>query len=170
MENSVPLLIPVTSVFEFIINQEYMLVFGSSIVIVAWLYLILISVRAYLHTPILPNKNIFVDSQSLSSGMLISPPCASSPDFSSRMLPNSFSEKTVTTTVLTSIISDCPLVSIIVPARNEQDNIKRCIMSLISQNYPNFEVIVVDDNSTDDTAKIVEHVIMESTALWMLLI
>ena len=48
-----------------------------------------------------------------------------------------------------------PFVSIIVPARNEQDNIERCLASLIKQNYPTtkFEIIVVDDNSTDNTLK-----------------
>ncbi len=44
-----------------------------------------------------------------------------------------------------------PYVSVIVPARNEQDNIERCLLSLMEQNYPNFEIIVVDDNSTDNT-------------------
>ena len=44
-----------------------------------------------------------------------------------------------------------PYVSIIVPARNEQDNIERSLVSLIEQNYPNFEIIAVDDNSTDNT-------------------
>jgi chlorobactene glucosyltransferase len=46
-----------------------------------------------------------------------------------------------------------PFVSIIVPARNEQDNIERCLVSLMKQSYPttNVEIIVVDDNSTDNT-------------------
>jgi chlorobactene glucosyltransferase len=47
-----------------------------------------------------------------------------------------------------------PLVSIIVPARNEERNIHRCITSLLAQDYPNFEIIVVDDGSTDATAPI----------------
>jgi chlorobactene glucosyltransferase len=51
-----------------------------------------------------------------------------------------------------------PFVSIIVPARNEQDNIERCILSLLNQDYPNFEVIVVDDNSTENTLKIVQDI------------
>ena len=44
-----------------------------------------------------------------------------------------------------------PYVSVIVPARNEHENIERCLISLMEQNYPNFEIIAVDDNSTDDT-------------------
>ncbi len=51
-----------------------------------------------------------------------------------------------------------PFVSIIVPARNEQDNIERCILSLLAQDYPSFEIIVVDDNSTDKTLRIVQDV------------
>jgi chlorobactene glucosyltransferase len=51
-----------------------------------------------------------------------------------------------------------PFVSIIVPARNEQDNIERCLHSLLAQNYPNFEVIVVNDSSTDKTMEIVRDV------------
>jgi len=38
-----------------------------------------------------------------------------------------------------------------VPTRNEQDNIERSLISLLNQNYPNFEIIAVDDNSTDNT-------------------
>jgi chlorobactene glucosyltransferase len=51
-----------------------------------------------------------------------------------------------------------PFVSVIVPARNEQDNIERCLRSLLAQNYPHFEVIVVNDNSTDNTLEIVREV------------
>ena len=51
-----------------------------------------------------------------------------------------------------------PFVSVVVPARNEQDNIERCILSFLAQNYPNFEVIVIDDNSTDDTLKIMKEI------------
>ena len=44
-----------------------------------------------------------------------------------------------------------PLVSVLVPARNESENIEKCINSLVNQDYPNFELIVLDDNSEDDT-------------------
>ncbi len=49
-----------------------------------------------------------------------------------------------------------PLLSILIPARNEERNIRRCLRSLTRQDYPNFEIIVLDDNSTDNTAKIVQ--------------
>ena len=48
----------------------------------------------------------------------------------------------------------CPYISVCVPARNEERDIKNCVESLLNQDYPNFEVIVVDDNSNDNTAKI----------------
>jgi len=51
-----------------------------------------------------------------------------------------------------------PFVSIIVPARNEEDNIKKCLMSLLSQSYPNFELIVIDDSSTDNTLQIMNKI------------
>jgi chlorobactene glucosyltransferase len=46
-----------------------------------------------------------------------------------------------------------PLVSAIVPARNERRNIERCVRSLLDSQYPALEVIVVDDHSTDGTAE-----------------
>ena len=48
-----------------------------------------------------------------------------------------------------------PNLSVCIPARNEERSIRACVESLLHQDYPNFEVIVVDDNSTDETAKIV---------------
>ena len=47
-----------------------------------------------------------------------------------------------------------PLVSVIVPARNEAHNIARCVTSILSTTYPNLELIVVDDSSTDGTEQI----------------
>lgn len=49
-----------------------------------------------------------------------------------------------------------PFVSVIVPARDEEKNIGRCLESLIKQNYPSYEIIVVDDRSVDSTSEIVK--------------
>ena len=49
-----------------------------------------------------------------------------------------------------------PLVSVIIPARNEARNIDRCVRSVLATQYSPIEVIVVDDRSTDGTAEIVE--------------
>lgn len=54
-----------------------------------------------------------------------------------------------------------PLISILIPARNEEDNIKKCIDSLIAQEYKNIEILVLDDNSTDKTAEIVRSISKE---------
>ena len=48
------------------------------------------------------------------------------------------------------------MVSIIVPARNEEQGIAKCLDSLVNQTYQNLEIIVVDDSSTDKTSKITE--------------
>jgi len=50
--------------------------------------------------------------------------------------------------------ADAPLISICVPARDEEKNIRRCVESLLAQTYPNFEIIVLDDRSTDSTPAI----------------
>jgi chlorobactene glucosyltransferase len=49
-----------------------------------------------------------------------------------------------------------PLVSVIIPARNEARNIERCVRSVLATAYSPIEVIVVDDRSTDGTAEIIE--------------
>jgi len=47
-----------------------------------------------------------------------------------------------------------PLISICVPARNEGHNIRACVEAMLAQDYPNFEIIVLDDRSTDSTPEI----------------
>ncbi|MCJ7655153.1 MAG: glycosyltransferase family 2 protein, partial [Dehalococcoidia bacterium] len=54
-----------------------------------------------------------------------------------------------------------PLVSVLIPARNEEENIETCLKSLQKQDYPNFEILVLDDNSKDRTAELVERMAAE---------
>ena len=89
------------------------------VIIVAWIFLLTISIRSYLHTPLIIRKR-----------------------------PQPTKQHS----------NNLPLVSVIVPARNEQENIQRCLLSLLAQNYPSFEVIVVNDSSTDYTLEIVRKI------------
>jgi cellulose synthase/poly-beta-1,6-N-acetylglucosamine synthase-like glycosyltransferase len=50
-----------------------------------------------------------------------------------------------------------PKVSIILPARNEEEFISKCLDSLTSQDYENYEIIVIDDSSEDSTGKIISE-------------
>ena len=47
--------------------------------------------------------------------------------------------------------ADAPLISVCIPARNEETNICNCVEAVLAQDYPNIEVIVLDDRSTDAT-------------------
>jgi chlorobactene glucosyltransferase len=51
-----------------------------------------------------------------------------------------------------------PLISIIIPARDEAANIETCLRSVLGTTYESIEIIVVDDRSSDGTAAIVERV------------
>jgi glycosyltransferase involved in cell wall biosynthesis len=50
-----------------------------------------------------------------------------------------------------------PKVSIILPARNEEEFIGKCLDSLIKQDYENYEIIVIDDSSDDATGEIISE-------------
>lgn len=60
---------------------------------------------------------------------------------------------------------DLPPVTIIVPARNEARNIERCARSLLAQDYPDFELIVVNDGSSDATPEILARLTAEDSRL-----
>lgn len=53
---------------------------------------------------------------------------------------------------------DFPMVSILIPARNEERSIADCVLSLLAQDYPTFEVLVLDDQSTDCTRSILTEI------------
>lgn len=53
--------------------------------------------------------------------------------------------------------STYPSVSICIPARNEADNLRRLLPSLANQEYPDLEIIVLDDGSEDDTWTVLEN-------------
>jgi len=50
--------------------------------------------------------------------------------------------------------SEAPFISVLVPARNEERNIAACVQSLLAQDYPSFELLVLDDGSSDRTAEV----------------
>jgi chlorobactene glucosyltransferase len=58
-----------------------------------------------------------------------------------------------------------PRVSLLVPARNEARSIEGCARGLLAQDYPDFEVIIVDDESTDGTGEILAHLAAEDNRL-----
>jgi len=50
-----------------------------------------------------------------------------------------------------------PFVSVVIPSRNEIDNIRICLDSLVNQDYPDYEILVVDGDSTDGTREIIKE-------------
>ena len=64
-----------------------------------------------------------------------------------------------------SIKHDNPKVSIILPARNEEEFIGKCLESLIEQDYPNYEIIAIDDSSEDSTWEIISKYSKQSSKI-----
>jgi len=60
---------------------------------------------------------------------------------------------------------ELPFISVIVPARNEARNIRRNVQALLEQTYPNYELIIVDDRSTDATPQILHELAQENRQL-----
>lgn len=54
-------------------------------------------------------------------------------------------------------MEEYPFVSVIVPVLNRENHIGRCLDSLLALNYPSFEIIVVDNGSTDKTQEIISR-------------
>jgi chlorobactene glucosyltransferase len=138
------------------------------IIVTSWLYLFLISIRSYLLTPsIFSEKKQQRRMTSISSNLEYNKDkkiikCIEDKD-KKNISPDDiafYSEKETCPQ-----LSSFPFVSVIVPARNEQDTIERCILSLLGQNYPNFEVIAIDDNSADATIDIIQNIKSRETNL-----
>lgn len=64
--------------------------------------------------------------------------------------------------------SSTPRLSVLIPARNERGSIDRCLRSLMAQEYPDYEVLVLDDGSTDDTASAVAAMAKQDSRLRLL--
>ena len=60
------------------------------------------------------------------------------------------------------------LVTIAVPARNEEATIEACLRSLMAQSYAHLEILVLDDNSEDNTAAIVRKLETEDSRLHLI--
>jgi glycosyltransferase involved in cell wall biosynthesis len=58
-------------------------------------------------------------------------------------------------------MNNYPLISILLPAYNHEQFISRTLDSILADNYPNKELIIIDDGSTDNTGKILEKWIEE---------
>ena len=59
--------------------------------------------------------------------------------------------------MITKSLSEYPLVSVIVPCYNYAGYVDETLRSVLSQDYPNFELIVVDDGSTDNSVQVIER-------------
>ncbi len=62
-------------------------------------------------------------------------------------------------------VQSTPFVSILIPARNEAQNIQPTLNHLLQQSYPNFEIIVLNDNSDDTTRDIAQQFAQAYTRL-----
>jgi chlorobactene glucosyltransferase len=62
-------------------------------------------------------------------------------------------------------LTKTPHVSVLIPARDEEINIAGCLKSLLDQDYPNYEILVLDDNSADHTWRILTRYAKKSEKL-----
>ena len=123
-------------------DVDFFLLLSLIGVTVTWMTTFILSIRSNYLIPVIPGTKLAcVQTISLSS---------SSHESIENVIGSSDNDE------LSNI--SLPFVSIIVPARNEGENIKKCLISLLSQSYPNFELIAIDDNSTDNTLQIMNKI------------
>lgn len=60
-----------------------------------------------------------------------------------------------------NLSNNTPLVSVLIPVRNEENNIPILLNSLLLQDYQNIEILVLDDNSTDNTYQVIQDYSIE---------
>lgn len=60
---------------------------------------------------------------------------------------------------------ETPMITVVVAAKDEADNIEACVRSMLAQDYPNFELIVCNDRSEDQTGAIVQQIVDEDNRL-----
>lgn len=53
--------------------------------------------------------------------------------------------------------TEAPRLSVIVAAKDEQETVERCVRSLVAQDVPHLEVVIVDDRSADRTPEVLER-------------
>ncbi len=63
---------------------------------------------------------------------------------------------------------DLPMVSVIIPALNEEENIENALQSVLALDYPHFEIIAVNDRSSDSTGSILDQMSQKDTRLQVL--
>ena len=61
-----------------------------------------------------------------------------------------------------------PLLSVLIPARNEEHRIRPCLETLLKSNYPDFEILVLDDHSSDGTAGLIRQLAQTDSRIRLL--
>lgn len=54
------------------------------------------------------------------------------------------------------VLEEFPLISVLIPARNEERHIAETVNAILETEYPNYEIIIIDDASTDNTSLVLE--------------
>jgi cellulose synthase/poly-beta-1,6-N-acetylglucosamine synthase-like glycosyltransferase len=125
-------------------------VLGS--ILLLWIYLFIVSIKSFLKITSLKstaNKITATESNPLKSNTILT---------KLTRLPSISKDYYHNTDITNQYSHHLPFVSVIVPARNEEKEIERCLVSILKQNYPSFEVIAIDDSSSDSTFEIMKKV------------
>ena len=125
------------------VDVDFFLLLSLVGVTVTWMTLFVLSIRSNNLIPVIDHRSKIAQVRTISLS-------SSSHELIKNVMGPSKNDKLLNISL--------PFVSIIVPARNEGENIKKCLMSLLSQSYPNFELIAIDDSSTINTLQIMNKI------------